>query len=180
MLPQGDCGIHNPNANFKMNNPFPQELLPFHEHFAEQDIEPEYDPEAGCISVPVLIRETWCVVKISTHPDLGAVAVRMGFPYIAVEPLQPVIRELLARINPGLSLGAFHLDEEGEIFFLATHLNKNSELTREIADELLGAAVILSVHAHGAFTRCLYAGATAEEALLMAELDDNGIIESSD
>ena len=180
MLQQGDCGTHKPNSNSKMNNAFPQELLPFYEHFAEQDIEPEYDPEAGCISVPVLIRETWCVVKISTHPDLGAVAVRMGFPYIAVEPLQPVIRELLARINPGLSLGAFHLDEEGDIFFLATHLIKNSELTRANADDLLGAAVILSVQAHGAFTRCLYAGSSAEEALLMAELDDNGIIESSD
>ena len=178
MLPQGDCGIHNPNANFKMNNPFPQELLPFHEHFSGQGIEPEYYPEADCISVPVLIRETWCVVKISTHPDLGAVAVRMGFPYIAVEPLQPVIRELLARINPGLSLGAFHLDEEGDIFFLAIHLIKNSQLTREIADDLLGAAIILSVRAHGAFTRCLYAGSSAEEALFMAELDDNGIIES--
>ena len=102
------------------------------------------------------------------------------FPYIAVEPLQPVIRELLALINPGLTLGAFQLDEEGQIFFRATHLVKNPELTREIADDLLGAAVILSVHAHGAFTRCLYAGATAEEAILMAELDDNGIIESSE
>jgi hypothetical protein len=104
----------------------------------------------------------------------------MCFPYIAVELLQPVIRELLARINPGLILGAFHLDEEGEIVFRATHLEKNSELTREIADDLVGAAVILSVQAHGTFTRCLYAGATAEEALLMAELDDNGIVESSD
>jgi hypothetical protein len=163
-----------------MKNAFPQELLPFYEHFAEQDIEPDYDPQADCISVPVLIRETWCVVKISTHPDLGAVAVRMDFPYIGVEPLQHVIRELLARINPGLSLGAFHLDEEGEIFFLAIHLIKNSELTREIADDLIGAAIILSVHAHCALTRCLYAGSSAEEALLMAELDDKGIIESSD
>jgi hypothetical protein len=102
----------------------------------------------------------------------------MGFPYIAVEPLQPVIRELLARINPGLSLGAFHLDEEGDIFFLAIHLIKNSQLTREIADDLLGAAIILSVRAHGAFTRCLYAGSSAEEALLMADMDETGIIES--
>ncbi len=163
-----------------MTDHFPEELLPFREHFAEQGIDCDYDPEAGGICVPVLLRETWCVVKISTDPALGAVIVRMCFPYIAVEPLQPVIRELLARINPGLTLGAFHLDEEGEIFFRATHLVKNSELTREIADDLLGAAVILSVQAHGAFTRCLYAGATAEEALLMAELDDNGIVESSD
>ena len=130
--------------------------------------------------MPVLISETWCVVKISTAPARGAVIVRMCFPYIAVEPLQPVIRELLARINPGLTLGAFHLDEEGEIFFRATHLVKNSELTREIADDLLGAAVILSVKAHSAFTLCLYAGATAEDALLMAEVADHGILGSSD
>ena len=177
MLLRDDCGVDETKPALKMNNSFPKELLPFQEHFIEQDIEPDYDPEAGCIGVPVLIRETWCVIKVSTHPDLGSVIVRMCFPYIAVEPLQPVIRELLALINPGLTLGAFQLDEDGQIFFRATHLVKNSELTREIADDLLGAAVILSVHAHGAFTRCLYAGATAEEALLMADLDETGIIE---
>jgi len=163
-----------------MTDSFPKELLPFREHFLEQGLDCEFDPEAGCAAIPFLLRETWCVLKISHEPKPRSVTVRVCFPYIALEPLEPVIRDLVARINPKLSLGAFHLDEEGEIYFRVTHLVKNSEPTREIADDMIGAAVIQSVEAHGAFARCLYAGATAEDALLMAELDETGIADSED
>ena len=112
-----------------------------------------------------------CHLQITHHDDL--LQVRVHYPVAARDrKIRPLVAEVIARANQGMSVGAFDIDmDTGEMNYRAGQVIRGPGLDDDILGGVFAAGLAAADRYFPAIMRVMFAGHTPADAVYLSELD---------
>jgi hypothetical protein len=112
-----------------------------------------------------------CRLQLTHDSDL--IQVRVHYPVSARDSkIRPLVAEVLARANHGMSIGNFNIDmDSGEISYHLGQVIGGLGLNDEIIGGVFSTAISTANRYFPAFMRVMFAGHTPADAVYLSELD---------